>query len=32
MYVGVAWVHPWLIALEGEYLLLNLVMKRNHYS
>ena len=20
MYVGVAWVHPWLIALEGEYI------------
>ena len=20
MYVGMAWVHPWLIALEGEYI------------
>ena len=20
MYVGVAWVHPWLIALQGEYV------------
>ena len=20
MYVGVAWVRPWLIALEGEYI------------
>ena len=20
MYVGMAWVHPWLTALEGEYI------------
>jgi len=20
MYVGMAWVHPWLIAMEGEYI------------
>jgi len=24
MYVGMAWVHPWLIAVEGEYIRLNL--------
>ena len=26
MYVGVAWVHPWLIALEGEYIRLTLII------
>jgi len=25
MYVGVAWVRPWLIALEGEYIRLTLI-------
>ena len=25
MYVGVAWVHPWLIALEGGYIRLTLI-------
>ena len=26
MYVGVAWVHPWLIALEEEYIRLTLII------
>ena len=26
MYVGVPWVHPWLIALEGEYIRLTLII------
>ena len=26
MYVGVAWVHPCLIALEGEYIRLTLII------
>ena len=32
MYVGVAWVHPWPIALEGEYIRSILIIMVTYYD